>query len=555
MDAALIEGGSGDFGNLGVLGRNSGSFDDAASRMRLRHIFVPFICAIVWNAMFLMFPFCAGGSPEFSAHCPSFGKLDDVVFPSGKSMEGRSNSSRYLLTEGNDAFYLYGVAKELIMIAASTELLMLFWFAIPGLDKRVQATYILLIVASVVFLLIDAKRNGISVYYITVFPGWLMTGLLLVMYFGYVMWLQQKPRLRKSVSELRATTEDHAATQDSVPLLGGLTNNTNPTRTYELMGLKMNVSRGSRTLASLPGDNEIVSASSSYSLTRPPLLQFAACAIFLFLANGAFQLGEIFSARFIESNKSPGSMGEQYTYVFMFVLISNILKEFMKVVGFIIDMGKVGMSMPYLFAAEVIILSNYYAFYRGLFDQIDSPWIFTVLLVGHLTLEWIVYPLRCTKWYFDGTFSCFKRGRANPLPPFMWNLLVKGDIDFESWIGFVSLDLSIRTCIIAQSSVGYLLFYSFLRFGWNRQFYSKFPLVSDEVYENAMFYTIISVTAELANVLLMERLFFRKRNVSIFENAVALYSNNKYFYYFTLICGGCTNLNIYIPFINFRKTY
>ena len=144
-------------------------------------------------------------------------------------------------------------------------------------------------------------------------------------------------------------------------------------------------------------------------------MQYLACVAFLILSMTAFQFGEIFSEAFITADSSSGS---QYGYILVFMVVMNALKELLKITGFIIDMGKRGMSMPYLFASEIVILSNYYVFYRGLFDRIHTPWIFTVLLIFHLAIEWMTYALRCTRWYYDGKlFSSALSLQAALLPP------------------------------------------------------------------------------------------------------------------------------------------
>lgn len=70
--------------------------------------------------------------------------------------------------------------------------------------------------------------------------------------------------------------------------------------------------------------------------------------------------------------------------------------------GYLIDMQKLG-SSPYYFMGELVVLTNYFAFYRTLFATVEDPYAFAGVQALHCASEWLVYPLRSTHAYYKVT--------------------------------------------------------------------------------------------------------------------------------------------------------
>ena len=195
-----------------------------------RHIAVPFALATAMNATFLLFPLCVGHLPGYhGAACrllASWGIVRNVT-------DVYSNESRYLLENDDGAFFLYGVSKEFIMILASSEFLLIFSFAIPGLSRLLQAAYMLLMITVVALLEVYAKKHTIGAYYVTVFPGWLMVILLTLLYLVHTLWLERKWRRTRRCKEREQ------------PLISSCMIDADPTQVYREMAVRLFVSKSS----------------------------------------------------------------------------------------------------------------------------------------------------------------------------------------------------------------------------------------------------------------------------------------------------------------------
>ena len=84
----------------------------------------------------------------------------------------------------------------------------------------------------------------------------------------------------------------------------------------------------------------------------------------------------------------------------IFVVCLATMKWVLKTLGYFIDMGKKG-SGSFYFMAEVFALLMYYIFYRNLFADVEDLWAFGILQLVHVANEWISYPFRASRFYYD----------------------------------------------------------------------------------------------------------------------------------------------------------
>jgi len=116
---------------------------------------------------------------------------------------------------------------------------------------------------------------------------------------------------------------------------------------------------------------------STFQLYRRPVVQLVLCSFFLVAAVAMYQFCEWF-ATFFTNHDSERAQTQSFV---LFLAVVTCFQGFMKALGYAIDTGKLG-SAPFYFMAELIVLVNYYAFYRNLFAVVSSPYVFGGLQVG-----------------------------------------------------------------------------------------------------------------------------------------------------------------------------
>ena len=199
----------------------------------------------------------------------------------------------------------------------------------------------------------------------------------------------------------------------------------------------------------------------------------------------------------------------------------------------------------YFVMGEVIICTNYYLFYRNLFEHIDDVSTVVAFMFFHVASEWLWYCTRTTEWYFDSTTQLC----TEYMSPLAFKYLAKSDISFPRWQKFVSLELGIRVAVMACTWVMYVACYIFLRFGYNR---SCFPAFSAKVtsgrFQKTMNFLCSTFAIEILNIFVMLRYFFAPRNIDI---SVLMYniSCNHWFRLWVVSISAALGLNLFVAAI------
>jgi hypothetical protein len=149
--------------------------------------------------------------------------------------------------------------------------------------------------------------------------------------------------------------------------------------------------------------------------------------------------------------------------------------------------------------------------------------------VIHLSAEWVTYPLRASS-------SVFKLFRAIELTfPRIDGLLLLQSTDERDWLSFIALDFGLRCTVVITSALGVV----FLLLIINRVPYIAHSsgLRCDALTERrTLLFTVASIGLEVANAALMNRLFFRRRDVDVLEKVLTCFDNKRFCLLATLLC-------------------
>merc|ERR1712137_1401768 len=132
-------------------------------------------------------------------------------------------------------------------------------------------------------------------------------------------------------------------------------------------------------------------------------------------------------------------------FFILFLLMTVLTKEILKVQGFMLDCGKVGTKFSAYFAAEVIADLFYFFFYRAMFDHVHDWYTFAVLQASHLLCEWLIHPARASVWYYSRVRSLCDKASPRVREVLLIMLLTaQPNVVYNDWVCFVALETSIR---------------------------------------------------------------------------------------------------------------
>jgi len=208
--------------------------------------------------------------------------------------------------------------------------------------------------------------------------------------------------------------------------------------------------------------------------------------------------------------QAEASNNDTLTILFMFyVLICTFLRVIIKRIGLAIDKRKMH-TVSMFFAAEFMCLMFYYTFYRVLFESISEYYVFIILETSHLAFEWIFYPIRASETYCNFVTSLERReGKFSGI---LVEFLSPYGLNCKDWQNFVALDFGIRFLILVASGLNITI--TLLTIAWSPWIENSLKETGIQL-EYTLLYISISVVVEIGNVILLNRLFFKPRQLDI----------------------------------------
>jgi len=274
------------------------------------------------------------------------------------------------------------------------------------------------------------------------------------------------------------------------------------------------------------------------TLFREPIWQYLLVGIFVAVFSSVYAALEYFTFHFTDA---PGA--EKPFWYASFVIINLLYKAVLKGLGIIIDAGKSG-TFSLFFYAELAILMFYYSFYRVLFDSlggsVESYFVFAAVQVQHVLHEWVFYPLRATKKYYDW-YRSFVKGireyQSTILDALFAPLSLKLVFSYRDWASFVTLDYGLRFCVAIFTSITYVTYFTFLRYGWNRHHFNYYSTEENSIYVNFVVFIICSSLVEIVNTWIMEIYFLKPRKLRMISRLSRLFTNRSFMIASSLLVG------------------
>ena len=206
----------------------------------------------------------------------------------------------------------------------------------------------------------------------------------------------------------------------------------------------------------------------------------------------------------------------------------------MKRIGLLIDQGKIGTTSMY-FVAEFMLTLFYFVFYRMLFEEFIGWEVFALVQVLHFLLEWAVYLLRSTAWYFHLFRSI----------PYV-GTFISEQYTLRDWQVFLSLDLAVRTIVIFISApVFILLLLATAECYWIK---SDLKPVSLEQFGYVVMQISVCIILEVINGILMYRCYYAKEKLELARYTVNCFADQR----FRIICFLIATCQYVNPFVVFE---
>eukprot|EP00698_Gefionella_okellyi_P002493 TRINITY_DN12332_c0_g1_i1.p1 TRINITY_DN12332_c0_g1~~TRINITY_DN12332_c0_g1_i1.p1 ORF type:complete len:632 (+),score=112.50 TRINITY_DN12332_c0_g1_i1:40-1935(+) len=263
-------------------------------------------------------------------------------------------------------------------------------------------------------------------------------------------------------------------------------------------------------------------------LARSPLLQLVFAFAYWGVILLVYTFCEKMSTYLGQTSNDTGLTFSFVVQIFVFIVGLQIARALLKLIGYWLDMGKIG-GPPMYFQAEIVVLTYYYLFHRIIFSSVTSVGEFILFESLHLLFEWFFYAVRSLQWYTDRCTTLIARLRAKNVPTLILNQLMQADVTLDEWRSFLCLDFGIRTICMLSLSVFFVTTAAFVRFGYNALHFttSNAVLYPSDVYTQTTMYLLIAFACEIVSLILMDLLIWRRYQRSVVRRLGGLFFNRR----------------------------
>ncbi len=206
-----------------------------------------------------------------------------------------------------------------------------------------------------------------------------------------------------------------------------------------------------------------------------------------------------------------------------YICVTTIFRIMLKSLGMYLDRYK-NKSCSMFFVGEFLGLMFYYTFYRVLFESIRSVPEFLGLQLLHLVSEWVLYVFRATETYYNIAEGLGEK--------YFKCLLPQPRLPHKDWQQFIALDFGIRCTVFVATGYAVLLLVTTIEFipylGSTNALH-----VTLSNYQTTAIFIAVAVILEIINAYLINRFYFQKINLHVYEEVVHCFSLK----HFALICG------------------
>uniref|UniRef100_A0A7S2RQM3 Uncharacterized protein n=1 Tax=Rhizochromulina marina TaxID=1034831 RepID=A0A7S2RQM3_9STRA len=231
----------------------------------------------------------------------------------------------------------------------------------------------------------------------------------------------------------------------------------------------------------------------------------------------------IFTNRAQRDTTLPLTMG--------FLIVLQCGRVAARIAGKYIDSHRAfgGVSLELISFIDVEIFSA--VFYRNLFSTVESYQQFFLLKLARLIIDLIVFPVQLIPGldHAHDAVRSHSRLYAALTPP--GKLLPQR----------MAINLTIHTMLAVQSSIAYLIFWSFLRYGYNQDFFPTVNDQSDADFSRLCEFVVIGAVMEISFFFGVNILMHRRTTFSLWAPLRAAFTTHpEYLWYMTGILAHVT---------------
>ena len=223
----------------------------------------------------------------------------------------------------------------------------------------------------------------------------------------------------------------------------------------------------------------------------PRVHQWARCVALSLTISATYLYCQWLSFKF---SSTKGALGEVGLY-FVFVLSFSLLRPFGRYVGYQLDQYKTGGPSVEMLM-EIGISCFYFIFYRSLFVSVKSYSVFFAMKGIHVAHEVANFTLCFSPWYREFLGRVFLDWKDFPLRRKVVRI-VAGCKSVDIFVQLQCIKTGMRLYLFLFSAISFMLFFTFLRFGYNRSYYCMYQQMDHGEYTMLMTITSLSVLIEL----------------------------------------------------------
>jgi len=207
----------------------------------------------------------------------------------------------------------------------------------------------------------------------------------------------------------------------------------------------------------------------------------------------------------LQFSNAKGSFGELGIYI-LFTISFVFIKPVIRKLGHIADINKTGGPSLELLM-EISVYFFYFTFERNLFISVTSYADFFMIKSIYVVFELLNNTVTFHTWYHNTLVELFARYKLSPLPLQVLRVLAGGEYA-DLALQVQCLRMGMKLYFLLTTAFTFILYFVFLRFGYNHQYYCLYDELQDKDFYLLMNITIISVGIELLLFLFTDCLYF-----------------------------------------------
>ena len=125
--------------------------------------------------------------------------------------------------------------------------------------------------------------------------------------------------------------------------------------------------------------------------------------------------------------------------------------------------------------------------------------------------------------------------------------MISDDIPSKLIYQRVCMDYSLRFSLILSTAISYIIFFVFIRFGYNYQFYDTYGEgISVDKFDKVIYFVLISVSIELVLFFAIDQLARANTGHSLFFPWFVIFTNSSSYLFFVIVMSAHVMTDVYI---------